>query len=143
MKTVLPKVSDIQRKWYTIDATDKVVGKIAVQAASILTGKDKVDYTPHLDMGDCLVITNVEKVVFTGNKLDQKKYYRYSGHPGNVKEASARKVLSEKPALVLEKAISGMLRKTKHRKNILKRLKLYIGTDHQHQAQSPTPVEIS
>lgn len=143
MKTILPQQKDIERKWHIIDAETQVVGKVATKAAHILLGKHKPTFTKHLDVGDGIIIINAEKVVFTGNKETQKKYYRYSGYPGNVRSKTAEKIRQEKPTMILEKAIAGMIPRNKHRNDILKRLKVYAGTEHPHAAQSPIAISIS
>ncbi len=143
MKTYVPSKGNVERKWYIIDATEQVVGRIATEVAKRLRGKHRPDFTPHLDLGDGVIIINSDKIVFTGQKWDQKKYYRYSGYIGNLKEKNATKVHSENPAFILETAIAGMIPHTRMKKDILKRLKVYAGSEHPHTAQQPEPLVIS
>ncbi|MEI7510556.1 MAG: 50S ribosomal protein L13 [Candidatus Peregrinibacteria bacterium] len=143
MKTYIPSQDELNRKWYIIDAAHQVVGHIATEVAKRLRGKHRPDFTPHLDIGDAIVIINSDKVVLTGKKWSQKKYYRYSGYVGNLKEKNAEKMHSENPAFVLETAIAGMIPHTRLKKDILKRLKVYAGTEHPHTAQQPETLVIS
>ena len=142
MKTFVPKKSDISRKWYIIDASGKPVGRIATEVAKILRGKNKPTFTPHLDTGDGVVIINAEKIVLTGNKWKDKKYFRYSGYVGNVKSISAEKIHEKNPTFILEKAIAGMIPRTKFKKDILMRLKVYAGNEHKQEAQNPQTLDI-
>ncbi|MBI5414779.1 50S ribosomal protein L13 [Candidatus Peregrinibacteria bacterium] len=142
MKTILPKKSEIKRSWYLLNADGLVVGKIAAKVASILRGKHKPTFTPHIDTGDGVIIINAEKVVFTGKKLDQKKYFRYSRHLGNVKEKTAGKILEDNPVRILQNAIGGMVPRNHNMKIILKRLKIFKGPEHKHTAQSPIPLSL-
>ncbi len=142
MKTILLKQSDLKRNWHLIDADGKVVGDVATKSAVLLRGKHKVTFSPHLDQGDGVIIINAEKVVFTGNKLDQKKYFRYSRYPGHVKSRTARELIKENPTRILEDAVAGMIPKNHLKKEILKRLKVYAGPDHPHLAQAPLPVTL-
>jgi large subunit ribosomal protein L13 len=137
MKTVLPKVDEIDRRWYVVDAEDQVLGRLASKLATILMGKDKPTYTNFLDTGDFVIVVNADKVRLTGAKLDDKKYYRHSGYPGGLKEINARGLLEKRPEQVLEFAVKGMLPKNKLGKGMLKRLKVYAGEEHPHQAQQP------
>jgi len=137
MKTVLPKVDEIDRRWYVVDAEDQVLGRLASKLATILMGKDKPTYTNFLDTGDFVIVVNADKVRLTGAKLDDKKYYRHSGYPGGLKEINARDLLEKRPEQVLEFAVKGMLPKNKLGKGMLKRLKVYAGEEHPHQAQQP------
>jgi large subunit ribosomal protein L13 len=143
MKTILPDQKALQRSWYLIDASGVILGKLATKAAVLLRGKHKAIYTPHIDTGDGVIIINAEKVVLTGNKLEDKNYFRYSRHLGNVKQKNAREMMVLKPEFILKKAIGGMIPRTKHANTILKRLKIYRGSEHEHEAQSPIPVSIS
>lgn len=142
MKTYLPKKSEIVRKWFLIDAKGKTVGKIAVVAANLLRGKTKPDFTPHLDTGDGVIILNAKEVELTGGKWVQKTYYRHSGYPGGLTETSAESVLKKTPEKILFFAISGMLPHTRLKKDMLKRLRICTGTDHQLDAQQPETVTI-
>lgn len=142
MKTFVPKKTDIVRAWHLIDATGKSVGRIATEAAKVLRGKNKPTFTPHLDTGDGIVIINAENIVLTGNKWEQKKYFRYSRYIGNVKEFTAEKMHEKNPTFILETAIAGMIPRTKFKKDILMRLKVYSGSTHQQEAQKPLLLEI-
>ncbi|WZO99835.1 50S ribosomal protein L13 [Isosphaeraceae bacterium EP7] len=135
------KANELTPQWYVIDATDQVVGRLAAQIAPILMGKHRPTYTAHIDTGDYIVVTNVEKVVFTGNKWRQKSYQRYSGHPGGQKEEEAWKLLQRRPERVLELAIQRMMPKSKMGRHMMSKLKLYVGTGHPHQAQAPQPLD--
>lgn len=143
MKTFVPKIADITREWFIVDAAGKSVGRIATEVAKALRGKNKPTFTPHLDTGDGVIVINAEQVSFSGNKWGQKKYFRYSGYVGNVKETTAEKMLEKKPTFILENAIAGMIPRTKFKKEILKRLKVVVGSDHRHDAQQPKVLEIA
>jgi large subunit ribosomal protein L13 len=134
------KADELTKQWYVIDASDMVVGRLAAQIAPILMGKHRPTYTAHIDTGDYVIVTNVEKVVFTGNKWTQKSYQRYSGHPGGQKEEQAWKLLKRRPARVLELAVQRMMPKNKIGRHMLGKLKLVVGTTHDHQAQNPIPL---
>jgi large subunit ribosomal protein L13 len=138
MKTYSPKASEIKRQWHVIDASDKILGKVATQAASLLMGKHKPIFSRHLDTGDFVVITNAEKVQVTGNKTKQKLYYRHSGYPGGLKSISLEKLLQTDPARVIEYAVKGMLPKNRLRAGMMKRLRVYAGEAHPHLAQTET-----
>jgi large subunit ribosomal protein L13 len=140
MDTYVPSGKNLEqsRKWLLIDASGKTVGRLATETARILMGKNKPTYTPYIDVGDHVVIINAEKVVFTGNKWEDKVYRRHSGYPGGLKEITARKQLQQHPERILELAIRGMLPKTKLGRHMGKKLKVYVGSDHPHQAQLPT-----
>ena len=142
MKTFLPKVDEIQRRWSVVDADSKVLGRVASQIATVLMGKDKPIYTDFLDTGAFVVVVNAEKVQLTGNKLEQKKYYSHSRFPGGLKETSARKLIEKKPEKLFELAVRGMLPKNKLGSRMLKRLKVYSGSDHPHQAQQPEQLTV-
>lgn len=135
------KADELTKQWYVVDATDMVVGRLAAQIAPILMGKHRPTYTPHIDTGDYVIVTNVDKVVFTGNKWTQKSYQRYSGHPGGQKEEQAWKLFKRKPERILELAIKRMMPKNKIGRHMLDKLKLYVGPNHPHQAQQPIPLE--
>lgn len=139
-KTYSPKLSEIQRNWVVIDAADLPLGRLSTQVASILTGKNKPTYTPHLDVGDFVVVINAEKTVLTGRKEDQKIYHRHSGYPGGLKSETARKLRARKPAKMIENAVWGMLPKNSLGRRQLRKLKVYAGPDHPHAAQQPTVV---
>ena len=135
------KAGELTAQWYIIDATDVVVGRLAAQIAPILMGKHRPTYTAHIDTGDYVIVTNVDKVVFTGNKWQQKFYQRYSGHPGGQKEEQAWKLFQRHPDRILRLAIQRMMPKNKIGRHMMAKLKLVVGTMHEHQAQSPTPLE--
>ncbi len=135
------KAGQLTPQWYVIDATDMVVGRLAAQIAPILMGKHRPTYTPHIDTGDFVIVTNVEKVVFTGNKWQQKVYQRYSGYPGGQKEEAAWKLFERRPERILELAIQRMMPKSKMGRHMMSKLKLYVGSNHPHQAQSPIPLD--
>ena len=137
MSTAFPSGKAIERKWHVLDAKEQAVGRLASQAAMILMGKTKPIYTPFLDTGDHVIVINASKAVLTGNKEEQKKYYTHSGYPGGLKETSARKMRSDRPVRLIELAISGMLPKTKLGKQMYRKLKVYAGEQHPHQAQQP------
>ncbi len=137
MKTYVAKPEDFNRDWYLVDASDQVLGRLASQIAQRLRGKHKPVYTPHLDTGDFVVVINAEKVRLTGRKLDQKTYWRHSGYPGGIKGVSARRLLESKPEELIRQAVRGMLPKNRLGRKLLKKLKVYAGAEHPHQAQQP------
>lgn len=141
MKCYQAKAGELEKSWYVIDANDMVVGRLAAQIAPILMGKHRPTYTPHIDTGDFVIVTNVDKVVFTGNKWQQKSYQRYSGHPGGQKEEVAWKLFQRHPERILLLAVQRMMPKNKLGRHMLTKLKLYAGPTHPHQAQAPTPLE--
>jgi large subunit ribosomal protein L13 len=136
-RTFSPKASEIQRGWVIIDATDIVLGRLASHAAVILRGKNKATFTPHMDMGDFVIIVNADKVVLTGNKAAQKKAYRHSGYPGGLTATSYTDLLAKNPERAVEKAIRGMLPKTSLGRDQFRKLKVYAGSEHPHAAQQP------
>ncbi|MDN5759757.1 MAG: 50S ribosomal protein L13 [Tomitella sp.] len=142
MSTYTPKAGDITHAWYVIDATDVVLGRLAVQAATLLRGKHKPTYTPNSDGGDFVVVVNAEKVALTGNKLNDKRSYRHSGHPGGLKSFSAAEMIAKHPDRFVEDAIKGMLPHTKLGHVMASKLKVYAGPNHPHSAQQPVPFEI-
>lgn len=142
MKTPLPKVNEIEKKWYVVDATNKVLGRLAGQIAIRLRGKHKPDFTPHLDTGDFIIVINAEKVRLTGRKLDQKMYHRHSGYLGGLKSMTAKQMLEKKPEEIIRLAVKRMLPKNKLARHQLKKLKVYRGSEHPHEAQMPEPLEI-
>jgi large subunit ribosomal protein L13 len=139
MSTTLSKPSTISHDWYVIDASDAIVGRLATRVATVLRGKHKPTFTPHLDGGDFVIIVNAEKVRFTGKKLDQKHYHRFTGYMGHLKSTSARDMLAKHPERVLQEAIKSMLPKNKLSRDVFRKLKVYAGPDHPHQAQQPKP----
>jgi len=140
MKTYVTKPNEVHKEWYVVDATGKTLGRLATEVARILTGKHKPTYSPALDTGDYVVVINAEKVQVTGRKLDQKMYYRHSGYPGGLKAISLRDQLSRHPVRVIEHAVRGMLPKNALGRHLLRKLKVYAGPDHPHQAQQPKPL---
>ncbi len=143
MKTPLPKVNEIQKKWFVVDASGKVLGRLATQLATRLRGKHRPDFTPHLDTGEFIIVINAEKVKLTGRKLDQKMYHRHSGYLGGLKSVNARTMLAKKPEDVIMLAVKRMMPKNKLARQQLKKLKVYRGADHPHQAQMPETLEIA
>lgn len=137
MNTYMAKAEDVQRKWYVVDAEGVVLGRLATQIATILRGKHKPIYTPHVDTGDYVIVVNADKVVLTGKKLDQKVYYSHSGFPGGLKETVYRRLMSEKPEFVIKHAVVGMLPKGPLGRQMAKKLKVYAGAEHEHAAQNP------
>ena len=142
MSTFMPKAQEISRKWYILDAADKPLGHTAATAAMILRGKNKPQYTPNSDCGDFVVVINADKVQLTGNKADQKVYYRHSGYNGGLKAESFRQAMAKHPEQVIERAVRGMLPKTTLGRAQLKKLKVYAGAEHPHAAQNPTKIEL-
>jgi large subunit ribosomal protein L13 len=140
-KTYVTKLDDIQRQWFVIDATGQSLGRLATRIATILRGKHKPIFTPGLDTGDFVIVVNAEKVTVTGNKATEKFYYRYSGYPGGMTATSLRDQLAKHPDRVLGHAVWGMLPHNKLGKAMLKKLKVYAGPDHPHQAQSPVELK--
>lgn len=142
MKTYLAPVNEIEKKWYIVNAENKVLGRLASEIASRLRGKHKPTFSSFIDNGDFVVVTNAEKIALTGNKLDDKKYYRHTGYIGGIKEISAKDLLVKHPEDVLIKAVKGMLPKNKLGRAQLKKLKVYAGTKHPHAAQQPAELDI-
>ena len=142
MKTFSARKEDVERKWLVIDAEDKVVGRLATQIATILRGKNKPIFTPHVDTGDFVVVVNADKVRFTGKKWNQKKYYRHSGYPGGLKEIVAQKLLQQKPEEIIRHAVWGMIPHNRLGRKMIKKLKIYSGSEHPHQAQKPEVLEV-
>lgn len=142
MKTFSAKPHEVTREWFVVDATDKVLGRLAAEIARRLRGKHKSEYTPHVDTGDYIVVTNVESIRVTGNKANDKKYYRHSGYPGGVYETNFAKMQQCFPGRALEKAVKGMLPKGPLGYAMLKKMKCYVGANHPHAAQQPKVLEI-
>ena len=142
MKTYLPKHSTENGKWYVIDATDQTPGKIAAESARRLIGKHRPDFTPHIDLGDGIIVINAEKIRFTGSKLTDKVYRRHSGYRGNMKEISAGEMLEKHPERIIELAVKGMLPKNKLRDAKLQRLRVFVGSEHDHTAQKPETITL-
>ena len=137
MKTQFAKKSDIDRKWYVVDAKDIVLGKLAVKVAVHLRGKNKPVFTPNSDTGDFIIVINADKIRLTGNKVNDKMYYHHSGYIGGIKAKSAKELLENKPETIIEKAVWGMLPKNRLGRAMIKKLKVYRGAEHPHQAQAP------
>ena len=142
MSTYMANPQNVERKWYVIDAANKPLGRVAAAAASILNGKNKPTYTPHVDCGDFVIIINCEKAVLTGKKLDQKFYRTHSGYIGGLKETSYRHLMSSKPEFAMELAVKGMLPHNSIGDKAITRLKVYAGSEHKQQAQQPVPYEV-
>jgi len=142
VKTYAVKASEIERHWWVVDAADQTLGRLATRIATLLEGKHKASYSPHLDTGDHVVVINAARVKVTGNKLIQKRYYRHSGYPGGLKEERLGAVLARKPELVIERAVKGMLPQNRIGRAMYRKLKVYPGADHPHQAQQPTAAEL-
>jgi large subunit ribosomal protein L13 len=143
VRTFTPKPGDVTKNWYVIDATDVVLGRLASQAASLLRGKHKASFAPHVDTGDFVIVINAEKVALTGSKLTDKMVYRHSGYPGGLKAVPIGELLEKNPTRVIENAVKGMLPKTKLGAQQLTKLKVYAGPEHPHAAQQPQAFEIS
>jgi large subunit ribosomal protein L13 len=142
MKTIFLKAKELSRKWYLIDASDKILGKVAVKAANILRGKTKPCYAPNQEVGDFLIIVNADKIAVTGNKMMDKMYYRHTGYPSGLRTQTLGKVILRKPAFPLEHAIKGMLPKGPLGRKLFGNVKIYGGNKHPHEAQSPQAIEI-
>ncbi|MFO8165928.1 MAG: 50S ribosomal protein L13 [Thermodesulfobacteriota bacterium] len=142
MKTFVAKEHEIERKWYLIDAKEKVLGRMATEIATILRGKNKPIFTPHLDAGDYVVVINADKVILTGDKIEKKTYYHHSGYVGGLKKTTAKEMLEKKPENLIEFAVKGMLPKNSLGRRQLKKLKIYAGQDYPHQAQQPEKLEL-
>ena len=143
MRTYSPKPGDVPRQWHVIDATDVVLGRLASQAATLLRGKHKPTFAPHVDAGDFVVIVNAGKVALSGNKREKKLAYRHSGYPGGLRQTPYGELLDKDPRKAVEKAVWGMLPKNRLRRKLMKKLKVYAGPEHPHQAQQPTTYEIT
>lgn len=142
MKTFMPKAADITRKWYVVDAEGLALGRVASQVANILRGKNKPIYTPNVDTGDFVIVINASKLVLTGKKLDHKIYYKHSGFVGGLKEIKYRKLMAEKPEEALRHAVVGMLPKGPLGRQMAKKLKIYVGAEHDHAAQQPEKLDL-
>jgi large subunit ribosomal protein L13 len=143
VRTYSAKPQEIQREWFVVDAQGQTLGRLATQVATILRGKHKPFYTPHVDCGDFVIVVNAEKVRVTGKKLDEKIYYRHSGYPGGLKQVSLRRQLALHPERVIEAAVRGMLPKNRLGRKLFKKLKVYAGPTHPHQAQKPKILNIA
>ena len=142
MKTFSAKAHEVQREWYVIDATDKVLGRVASEVARRLRGKHKPEFTPHVDTGDFIIVINAGKLKVTGNKVTDKKYYRHSGYPGGIYETTFGKMQERFPGRALEKAVKGMLPKGVLGREMITKLKVYATPDHPHAAQKPQPLTV-
>lgn len=142
MKTFSAKGHEVKRDWFVVDASDKVLGRLASEIARRLRGKHKAEYTPHVDTGDYIIVTNAEKVAVTGRKFKDKMYYRHSGHPGGIKSDSFEKLLARNPTRIIELAVKGMLPKNPLGRDMYRKMKVYVGNDHPHAAQQPKQLVI-
>lgn len=141
MKTFSPRASDVQRRWWVLDADGRVLGKVAVEAARLLRGKHKPIYAPHVDTGDFVIVVNAGKVRLTGAKAQQKEYIRHSGYPGGIRRVTYEKLLATRPELAVERAVKGMLPHNRLGRAMGKKLKVYAGAEHPHASQNPEPYE--
>jgi large subunit ribosomal protein L13 len=142
MKTLVPNDNDITRGWFLVDVENKVLGRVATQIANVLRGKNKPLFSPSVDTGDFVIVVNAEKVALTGNKLSDKIYYSHSGYPGGIKSITAGKLLEKKAEDIIRKAVKGMLPKNKLASHMLKKLKIYVGSTHPHEAQQPKSLQV-
>jgi large subunit ribosomal protein L13 len=142
MKTLSMTPKDVPAKWYLVDAENKILGRLATEIARRLRGKHKPEYTPHLDLGDYIVVINAEKVRVTGNKRTDKQYYRHTGYPGGIKSINFEKLIAKKPEAIIEKAVKGMLPKGPLGRQMFRKLKVYAGSEHSHTAQQPELLDI-
>jgi len=142
MKTFSAKAHEVKRDWYVVDASNQVLGRLASQIALRLRGKHKAEYTPHVDTGDYIVVTNVESIRVTGRKAKDKMYYSHSGFPGGIKQISFEKLQAQHPARILERAVKGMLPKNPLGREMYRKLKIYVGGEHPHEAQQPKQLDI-
>ena len=142
VKTFSAKAEDIERNWYIVDATDKTLGRMASEIATILRGKHKPIFTPHVDTGDYVIVINAEKLHVTGRRMDEKRYYRHSGYPGGLRSRTLRQMLAQYPDRVVREAVRRMLPKNNLGRHMLKKLKVYAGSEHPHEAQQPEVLEL-
>ncbi len=142
MYTKSAKPGEVTRNWYVVDAEDLVLGRLATRIADVLRGKHKPSYTPHVDTGDFVIVVNAEKIKLTGNKLEQKTYYRNTGYPSGIRKATAKELIDTKPDFIIRTAVKGMLPKNKLNRKIINKLKIYAGPEHPHKAQCPEPLKI-
>jgi large subunit ribosomal protein L13 len=140
MKTWNAKPGEVDRRWYVVDAEGQTLGRLATRIADTLRGKDKPQYTPHVDTGDFVIVVNADKIAVTGKKLDQKRYYRHSGYPGGLRSRTLREQLDRQPTEVLRKAVKGMLPRNRLARTQITKLKIYAGPEHPHSAQAPQPL---
>ncbi len=142
MKTIIPKTTDVDRKWYVIDAEGQVLGRVAARVASVLRGKHKPEYTPHMEMGDYVIVINAAKVDVTGRKRTDKMYYRHTGYPGGLRAENFETRIRRRPEFPIEQAVRGMLPKNRLGRKLFKNLKVYAGEAHPHEAQKPQPLAV-
>ncbi len=142
MKTYSAKPSDVTRKWYVVDASEASLGRVATRIATLLTGKGKPQFTKHIDCGDFVVVINAENIVATGDKAAKKVYYRHTGYPGGLREATLAEKMEKDPTFAITNAVRGMLPANRLRDDRLQRLKVYAGAEHKHEAQKPTPISV-
>ena len=142
MKTIVTKPGSVEREWYVVDAEGQTLGRFASQVATILRGKHKPEFSPAVDVGDFVIVVNAEKIQVTGRKMEEKKYYRYSGYPGGLREMTLAEQLERHPDRVIKAAVKGMLPRNRLGRRMLKKLKVYAGPEHPHQAQQPEPLEL-
>ena len=142
MKSYMARPLEVERKWYVVDAEGKHLGRLATEIVRVLRGKNKPQYTPHVDVGDFVVVVNADRVVVTGRKAEQRVYRRHSGYPGGMKETSYEQMLARKPTEILRKAVYGMMPKTRLARKQFKKLKIYAGPEHPHAAQDPQTLEV-
>ena len=142
MKTYSANPQTVERDWFIVDAKDVILGRLATELARRLRGKHKPEFTPHVDTGDYIVVINADKIAVTGNKMQDKIYYHHTGYPGGIKSVNLRKLLETHPTRVIESAVKGMLPKNKLGRSMMKKLKIYAGADHNHQAQQPQVLSI-
>jgi large subunit ribosomal protein L13 len=143
MKTYSPKKGEVDRHWYVVDASDQTVGRLSTEVARLLTGKHKPQYAPHIDTGDFVIVINAEKAVFSGRKEEQKVYYRHSMYPGGLKSKTAAQLRIQRPSRLIEYAVKGMLPKNRLGRHQLRKLKVYAGAEHPHQAQKPEAISFT
>jgi large subunit ribosomal protein L13 len=142
MKSYMARPLEVERRWYVVDAEGQTLGRLATEIARVLRGKNKPQYTPHVDTGDFVVVVNAEKVVVTGKKAEQKVYRRHSGYPGGLKETSYEQMMERRPTEILRKAVKGMMPNTRLARQQLRKLKIYAGPEHPHAAQNPQRLEV-
>lgn len=142
MKTIVPKAKDVERSWYVIDATDAILGKVAVKAATLLRGKHKPEFTPNMELGDYVIVINADKVRVSGRKPEQKMYYHHTGYPGALRSRNFTEMMGHRPTYVVEHAVRGMLPKNRLGRKLFTNLKVYSGSDHPHTAQKPQAMAV-
>jgi len=142
MKSYMARPLEVERKWYVVDAEGQTLGRLATRIAAVLRGKNKAQYTPHVDTGDFVVVINADRVEVTGRKSEQKMYYRHTGYPGGLKEVSYERMMDRKPTEIVRKAVWGMMPKSRLARAQFKKLKIYAGAEHPHEAQDPQPLEV-